>query len=102
MEVFLAKVREYISDYGEDVSNLAIGYAVESFKGIRNYPDSFSEDAIVADLFENIGKIAMAAIEIESKNGLEGQISHTENGITRGYTENILAFRDVVGYALVL
>ena len=102
MEVFWAKVREYISNYGEDVSNLAIGYAIEAFKDIRHYPRSYSEDMIVADLNDNIGKVAMAAIEIESKNGVEGQISQTENGMSRSYTENILAYRDVVGFAHTL
>ena len=47
-------------------------------------------------------KDLMAAIEIDSKNGAENQLSHGENGISRSYFEGILAYKDVIGFANVL
>ena len=102
MDVLLEKIKQIITEYGAEVSNLSIGTAIELFKDIRHYPSSYDDDGIISDLTDNVNKIAMAAIEIEAKNGMEGQISQTENGMTRGYTENILAYRGVVGFAFVI
>ena len=51
---------------------------------------------------KNKAKIAMAAIEIDSKDGAENQLSHSESGISRSYYEGIMAYKDVIGFANVL
>lgn len=53
----------------------------------------------LADLEKNKAKIAMAAIEIDSKNGAENQLSHSENGISRTFSEYLMAYKGVVGFA---
>lgn len=102
MEQFIAKIRSMTTEYGVETSDLVITLAIEQFESIRNYPSSWDEDKKLADMEKNKAKIAMAAIEIDSKDGAENQLSHSENGISRGYYEGIMAYKDVIGFANVL
>lgn len=101
MDDFIAKIKSMTTEYGVKVSNLVITLAIETFKDLRNYPDSWTEEKILSDMERNKAKIAMAAIEIDSKDGVENQISHSENGISRNYYSGIMAYKDVIGYANV-
>lgn len=102
MEEFIAKIKSMTTEYGVTTSDLVVTIAIEQFETIRNYPASWDETKKLADMEKNKAKIAMAAIEIDSKDGAEGQLSHSENGISRGYYEGIMAYKDVIGYANVL
>lgn len=96
---FTGRVKDMANEYGAEVSDLSVGLAIEAFKDIRNYPSSLDVDQIDRDVEANLNKIAMAAVEIDSKDGTENQISHSENGISRGYYEGIMAYKGVIGYA---
>lgn len=96
----IADIRRLVGEYGvEGISALSIQLAIERFKDLRNYPKTWSDEQINEDLNKNIAKIAMASIEIDSKDAMEGQTQHTENGITRTYSKGLLAYQDVVGFA---
>lgn len=101
MDDFIAEIKEMITEYDAEinVSNLTVNLAVEAFETLRNYPDSWDDEKKLADLEKNKAKIAMAAIEIDSKNGAENQLSHSENGISRSYSEYLMAYKGVVGFA---
>lgn len=101
MEKFKEDIKSMITEYdaGISVSGLTVILAIESFETLRNYPGSWNEDKILADLEKNKAKIAMAAIEIESKNGAENQLSHSENGTLRTYSEYLMAYNGVIGFA---
>lgn len=101
MADFVEEIKNMITEYDEQiaVSDLVINLAIEAFKELRNYPGSWDEDKILADLEKNKAKIAMAAIEIDSKNGAENQLSHSENGTSRTYSEYLMAYKGVVGFA---
>lgn len=102
MEYFIEIIKSMTTEYGVETSELVITLAIEQFESIRNYPSSWDEEKKIADMEKNKAKIAMAAIEIDSKNGAENQLSHSENGISRSYSEYIMAYKDVVGFANVL
>lgn len=102
MNEFVLKLKEKTIEYGETISDLSITLAIEKFEDARNYPSSWSEARKIADMEKNKSKIIMAAIEIESKNGAEGQLSHSENGISRSYYNGIMAYKDVIGFANVV
>lgn len=102
MEEFIAKIKSMTTEYGVTVSDLVVTLAIEQFETIRNYPASWNEEKRLADMEKNKAKIAMAAIEIDSKDGAENQLSHSENGISRSYFEGIMAFKDVIGFANVV
>ena len=100
MSSFADSVKNMATEYGDaDVSMLSVGLAIEAFRGARNYPPSYDDSRILSDMEANVNKIAMAAVEIESKNGVEGQVAHSENGISRTYYSGIMAYRDVIGFA---
>ena len=44
----------------------------------------------------------MAAIEIDAKDGVEGQTAHSESGYNRTYSDGIMAYKDVIGFANVV
>lgn len=102
MNEFIEKIKDMTTEYGVTVSELSITLAIETFADLRNYPASWSDSKKLADMEKNISKIAMASIEIESKNGAENQLNHSENGISRSYYEGIMAYKDVIGFANVL
>lgn len=102
MEIFSVKIKAMTTEYGVEVSGLVVSLAIEQFETIRNYPVDWDETKKLADMEKHKAKIAMAAIEIDSKDGAEGQLSHSENGVSRSYYEGIMAYKDVIGYANVL
>ena len=51
----------------------------------RMYPFGYPDDSVVPARYERI-QIQLAA-ELYSKRGAEGQIGHSENGITRSWPE---------------
>ena len=102
MNEFIEKIKSMTTEYGVTVSDLVITLAIEQFENIRNYPASWDETKKLADMEKNKAKIAMAAIEIDSKDGAENQLSHSENGISRSYYDGIMAYKDVIGFANVI
>ena len=102
MEQFVEKIKLKTTEYGVNASNLAVDLAIEQFENIRNYPASWDETKKLADMEKHKAKIAMAAIEIDSKDGAENQLSHSENGTSRSYYDGIMAYKDVIGFANVL
>lgn len=101
MDDFVEKIKAAITEYDSEikVSDLTVNLAIEAFETLRNYPGSWEEDKILADLEKNKAKIAMAAIEIDSKNGAENQLSHSENGTSRSFSEYLMAYKGVIGFA---
>lgn len=101
MDDFIEKIKAAITEYDSEikVSDLTVNLAIEAFETLRNYPGSWDEDKILADLEKNKAKIAMAAIEIDSKNGAENQLGHSENGISRTFSEYLMAYKGVIGFA---
>lgn len=71
MEDFIAKIKSMTTEYGVTVSELVVTLAIEQFETIRNYPASWDEEKKLADMEKNKAKIAMAAIEIDSKDSAE-------------------------------
>lgn len=102
MEEFIEKIKSMTTEYGVTTSDLVVALAIEQFEAIRNYPASFDETKKLADMEKHKAKIAMAAIEIDSKDGAENQLSHSENGTSRSYYNGIMTYKDVIGFANVL
>jgi hypothetical protein len=64
---------------------LAVDLALEIFYDLRDYPSVYTATQIDADVLRHKSKIAMAIIEIDAKEGIESQISHSDNGTNRSY-----------------
>lgn len=96
---FETSVKQAAIQYGADVSGLSVALAIEMFRDVRNYPSTYTDEMILADMEKHSKKIAMAAVEIDSKGGVENQIAHSENGTNRTYYQGIMAYKNVVGFA---
>ena len=99
MKAFIEEIKAMTTEYGVQTSDLIVTLAIEQFETIRNYPSSWNEEKKLSDMKKNKAKIAMAVIEIDSKDGAENQLSHSENGISRSYYSGIMAYKNVIGFA---
>ena len=59
--------------------------ATESLILNRMYPFGYEDDQVVPKRYEQIQ--LQLAVELYTKRGAEGQSSHSENGISRSWTE---------------
>lgn len=97
MDDFKAELKAITTEYGIEATQLCINLAIEKFKDLRNYPAEYTDEQILADMRNNISKIAMAVVELDTKIGLENQISHSENGYNRVFKDGIIAYGTVTG-----
>ena len=78
---YLSETGETIDAFPESIVDFVIEYAVQ----YCHFPKHFSDDDIAEALNRNKSSLAMACQEVYSKAGAEGQLSHAENSISRGY-----------------
>lgn len=111
METEIIDVLEgYIEASGEivpDISvlSLLVGFVIEKYQERRNYPDSFTDAMIESDMKKRKSTLTMAAIELWTKSGAEGQVAHSENGMQRTWEKAYLSssvFDGIIGYAKCL
>ena len=102
--------KKYFEIHDEDISDdfikLLIRSVVDEYKNLRNYPDSWDEDAIDADAeryFERRkANVAMVVIpEIYGKIGAEGLSMLTDAGTTRiwlaqKYMNDVVPFCELI------
>lgn len=99
------KVTSYLD--GESVSSgllsMLTDLAIEEYKRIRNYPSTFEPEQIEEDMRKAINTIAYGVVELIGKDGVEGNTSFSENGISRAFNRRyvISAYMNVVPIAHV-
>lgn len=82
------KARQYVTETGEDMENFPLSivdFVIEHVSQSCHFPSHFEEKNIVSDLSKGKNNLAMACVEVYARAGAEGQNSHSENGISRGY-----------------
>lgn len=99
MEEFIEEIKAMTTEYGVEATSLNITLAIEKFRDLRNYPPSWTDEKILADMQKNKSKIAMAVVELDSKDGMENQTGHSENGYSRTFKDGIIAYEGIIGFA---
>lgn len=82
------KAKEYINETGEEMKDFPLSivdFVIEYISQNCHFPSHFEEKNIVSDLSRGKNSLAMACVEVYARAGAEGQISHSENGISRTY-----------------
>lgn len=103
VEVYFKQTGERIDD---DFALLLIESLMDEYKARRNYPAYFTDEQIMADVVAYFTRkksyFAMKVIPaMVGKIGAEGQVSHSENGISRTWEADGW-FDDVIPYCEVL
>lgn len=99
MEEFIEEIKAMTTEYGVEATNLVITLAIEKFRDLRNYPSDWTDEKILTDMKKNKSKIAMAVVELDSKDGMENQTGHSENGYSRTFKDGIIAYEGIIGFA---
>lgn len=110
LEIINAKATSYWNetDNNEPIEKFPtsiVDIVVEAYVNYINFPDSYEEEQIVKELSQYKNKIASECVTVYAKAGAEGELSHTENGVTRVYDSSWLskcAYDGVSTYARVL
>lgn len=87
-EYVRGKALEYVTETGEALEAFPLSivdFVIEHISQNCHFPSHFAEKNIVSDLSKGKNTLAMACVDVYAKAGAEGQISHSENGISRTY-----------------
>ncbi|MBO5922816.1 MAG: hypothetical protein J6Q48_10585 [Bacteroidaceae bacterium] len=82
------KAKAYLEENGEVIEKFPLSivdFVIEHVSSGCHFPSHFTEANIVSDLSKGKTTLAMACIDVYSKVGAEGQVTHSENGISRTY-----------------
>lgn len=89
------KALQYLEDTEEEVTKFPasiVDFVIEYVSNGCNFPNHFDEKSIVSVLEKGKSTLAMACIDIYSKVGAEGQVNHSEPGVSRGYKSAWITF----------
>lgn len=88
--------------FDADVLEVIVKTVVREFIQRREYPESFSENSIADDLNKYYATILKVSEYDYNQIGIEGQVGHSENGVSRTYIDRNSLFSDVYKYVRFL
>lgn len=88
MEEIKQKVMQMLFDYlkeaeDSDMVSVLADRAIMAFREYKNYPSTWDEDAVVADMTKHISCISDLALYESIQQGAEFQSMHIESGLYR-------------------
>ena len=107
-EYVRGKAKDYVTETGETMTEFPLSivdFVIEHISQNCHFPSHFSEKNIVSDLAKGKNTLAMACVEVYARSGAEGQINHSENGISRTYDGSWISpsiFRSFPNYVTIL
>lgn len=94
-EYVALKAKAYLNETGESVETFPtsiVDFVIEYAAAGCHFPTHFKESDIVSTLESGKNAIAMACVDVYSKVGAEGQITHSENSVSRSYKSAWITF----------
>ena len=82
--------------FNADILKQKVIGAIREVKRARKYPSYYTDEQIQTDLYEYYSNIRNIALYDYNQNGIEFQISSSENGISRTYTERSKLFSGII------
>lgn len=73
--------------------------AIREVKTARKYPTTYTEEQIANDLYGFYSNIRNIALYDYNMIGIEGQVSSSENGVSRSYVDRNKLFKGVIPLA---
>lgn len=87
-KLYLEETDEVIDKFPTSI----VDFVIEYVSNACHFPSHFKESNIVSDLSKGKNSLAMACVDIYAKAGAEGEISHSEPGISRTYDSSWITF----------
>lgn len=90
---------------GKEPPLMLIDFVIEKFRQHRNYPNFFTDDAILDDMKRFKSTMAIAVVDLFLKQGSEGEKSHSDSGVQMVYENAYLShsvFADVLPFVKVI
>ena len=87
------------TDFNEDILTLKVKNAYREVKQARNYPKSYSEEMIAADMENYYSNIKELAIYDYNKVGAEGQTQYSADGESIHYIDRSKMFAGILPIA---
>jgi len=79
---------ETVSNEDEKIDTMPssiVDFTIEFFLNQSRFPVSYTEDKKIKRIADYKNQIAMACVDVYARAGAEGQTSHSESDISRGY-----------------
>lgn len=89
-------------EYNEELLAVKVKNAVREVKARRNYPVSWTEDMIAADLERYYSDISRLALTDYNQVGAEGQSLHTEDDVQRSWVSRDEILGNIPAFVRVL
>jgi hypothetical protein len=89
------KARQYVGETGDTMESFPVSivdFVIEYVSMNCHFPNSFTEKKIASVLSKGKNSLAMACVDIYGKARAEGEVSHSENGISRQYDSAWITF----------
>lgn len=83
-------------NFNETVLQSKVESAYREVQACRNYPLSYSEERITQDMIRFWSNVRGIALYDYNQIGVEGETSHSENGIGRAYVDREKLFSGVI------
>lgn len=82
--------------FNADILKQKVIGAIREVKRARKYPSYYTDEQIQTDLYEYYSNIRNIALFDYNQNGIEFQISSSENGISRTYMDRKKLFSGII------
>lgn len=82
--------------FNADILKQKVIGAIREVKRARKYPSYYTDEQIQTDLYEYYSNIRNIALYDYNQIGIEFQISSSENGISRTYTDRNKLFSGII------
>jgi len=90
------------TDYSENLLEIKVRNAIREVRTRRNYPASYTEEKIAADLERFYSTITALAVYEYNQVGAEGQSLHTEDDVQRSWYSKDEILGNVPAFVKVL
>lgn len=80
---------EQITEFPASIVDFVLEYAINNC----HFPQHFDDNKILAVMEKYKTSLAMACVDVYAKAGAEGEFTHSENGITRQYSNSYIDSR---------
>lgn len=106
-----AKATEYWNETattGQKIEKMLtsiVDFVIEYFINCSNFPTGCTEAKKAQMMRQYVNAMAMGCVEVYAKAGAEGQLSHSENSISRSYESTWISpelLRDLPNYVNIL